>query len=213
MPSQRRSSGDRRTSRDGFGLLLRRAAKDVAGDLMAVRRRLIRRLVDELLEKNAIGLAPVPVEQIARADGIDIRYESADDGLSGFLLRRTSAPEEWRAIIGVNVSHHENRRRFSIAHELGHLFLHPGGEVVHVDRDTIFHLRRRDSESAKGTDPEEREANAFAAELLMPETFLQRDLENVVFLDDSDVQGLADRYQVSQHAMTIRLANLGYRID
>jgi Zn-dependent peptidase ImmA (M78 family) len=93
------------------------------------------------------------------------------------------------------------------------LFLHPSGEVVHIDRDSVFHVRRRDSESAKGTDPDEREANAFAAELLMPESFLRTDLENVGALDDSAISHLASRYGVSSQALTFRLANLGYRID
>ncbi|HXJ21761.1 MAG TPA: ImmA/IrrE family metallo-endopeptidase [Polyangia bacterium] len=183
---------------------------------MAVRRKVIRRLVEDLLAKNGIENAPVPVDEIADKESVDVRYEATDDdGLSGFLLRGPAVPGELRAIIGVNKYHHVNRQRFSIAHELGHLLLHAAGEEVHVDRDTVFRVKRRDSESSKGTDPDEREANAFAAELLMPASFLLRDLEDIEVLEDSNsaVADLASRYGVSQQALMIRLANLGYRFE
>jgi hypothetical protein len=181
---------------------------------MAVRRKVIRQLVEELLAKNGVENAPVPVEAIAVKETVDVRYNATDDdGLSGFLLRGPAVPGEWRAIIGVNKDHHPNRQRFSIAHELGHLLLHAGGEEVHVDRDTVFQVKLRDSESSKGTDPDEREANAFAAELLMPASFLLRDLEGVEVLEDTNVGDLASRYGVSQQALMIRLANLGIRFE
>src|SRR5205807_9359977 len=55
------------------------------------------------------------------------------------------------------------RRRFVIAHELGHLLLGHGSDILKLcDEGDLL-------EWAKGQRPYENEANEFAAELLMPE--------------------------------------------
>ena len=137
--------------------------------------------------------------------------EEADDDLSGFLLQ-----DGGNAIIGVNANHHDNRQRFTIAHEIGHFVLH-AREKLHVDRrDRALQLKHRDELSSAGIIVEEKEANLFAAELLMPARFLEKDvaeLEPTDLLDEgssSALSQLAERYGVSQQALTFRLANLGY---
>jgi len=61
-------------------------------------------------------------------------------------------------------------------------------------------------------DPEqEKEANLFAKELLMPEKFLRADIRKmggIDLLDDAAVGKLADRYQVSVAVMGARLWEL-----
>lgn len=174
---------------------------------MAIRRKHIRNLIGQLLEAHGIEVAPVPVEVIALALGIRVQYEPAEDELSGFLLRDLSRQ---KAIIGVNDRHSNNRQRFTIAHELGHYLLHEQ-EKLHVDRR--FQIQLRDDNSSKGESEEEKEANLFAAELLMPMHFIHKDLEAIEALDledDSLIFGLAKKYEVSTQAMTFRLAYLGY---
>jgi Zn-dependent peptidase ImmA (M78 family) len=56
------------------------------------------------------------------------------------------------------------------------------------------------------------EANYFAMCLLMPESFLRRDIEEMGGLDltkDGPIRKLAQKYQVSIAMMTLRLAQLG----
>lgn len=174
---------------------------------MAIRRKHIRNLVEQLLEAHGIEVAPVPIEEVAPSLGIRVQYEPAEDELSGFLLRDLSRQ---KAIIGVNDLHSKNRQRFTIAHELGHYLLHEQ-EKLHVDRR--FRIQRRDGNSSKGESEEEKEANLFAAELLMPVSFIRRDLAEVEGLDledDAAVSILAEKYGVSTQAMTFRLAYLGY---
>ncbi len=65
------------------------------------------------------------------------------------------------------------RQRFTIAHELGHFFLHRASSTVFVDAAPIFF---RDESSSNGSQREEIEANAFAAELLMPEDAIRQRL-------------------------------------
>lgn len=166
-----------------------------------LRFKEIRDSVEQLLKQRKVRRPPVPVERIAEGLGLAIRYTPADEELSGAIIRTHK-----EVVIGVNSRHHSNRRRFTIAHELGHYRLHSGVEV-HVDED--FRVNLRDEESSKGVNWEEVEANRFAAELLMPTKFLLRDVEKFRGIDAGAIQVLARRYKVSAEAMEIRLANLG----
>ena len=98
-----------------------------------------------------------------------------------------------KPIIAVNSSRPLCRRRFSVAHEIGHYLL--------------GHNSLSFSESGGGMikrDPrQERAANAFAAEFLMPKKLLSREAHKY------SLRGLARRYMVSMQAMEIRLKELG----
>jgi Zn-dependent peptidase ImmA (M78 family) len=174
---------------------------------MNIRRKLIRTLVDRLLSEAHCTRPPVDVEAIAERNDMVIHRRGVDEDFSGYLIRN---PSQSSGVIGVNSKHPLNRQRFTIAHELGHFLMH-GGNNVHIDKQ--FLVMRRDKDSSKGTSPEEMEANLFAAELLIPEAFLARDMKEAGsfnFPDDDRVEQLAKKYRVSQQAMTIRLATLGY---
>lgn len=177
---------------------------------MTVRRKLIRQMVEGLLARHNVAHAAVPVDQIARAYDIHIKLDEVDDQLSGFLLRDRKSK---RTIIGANKSHHPHRQRFTIAHELGHFLLHEG-QTVHLDEKVgAFRVNLRSADLAAGEDDEEKEANLFAAELLMPATFLEVDLRGKDFdllADGKLLEKLAKKYKVSVQALTFRLAYLGY---
>jgi Zn-dependent peptidase ImmA (M78 family) len=153
----------------------------------------------------------VGVERIVASYGIELTLDKVDDDLSGFLVRDEQNLR--KSVIGANKSHHRHRQRFTIAHELGHYLLHKG-ETVHLDEGRrAFAINLRDAESATGEDNEEKEANLFAAELLMPAKFLKKDLEgeSLDILEGSvALDRLATKYRVSTQALTFRLANLGY---
>lgn len=163
-------------------------------------RQKIRSLVSKLLKDNGVVRSPVPVEKLAQNLGIEVRFEDAEDDLSGALIREP----EGRVVIGVNSAHHPNRQRFTIAHEIGHFILHKGISL-HVDED--FRINLRDG----SVNEEEIEANAFAAELLMPSEFITKDAQRLGLIDQEALEKLARRYQVSARAMEIRLTNLGLK--
>src|SRR5262245_50861471 len=172
-----------------------------------VRRKHIRALVQRLLAEHHVRAAPVEVADIAKAMGVEVQETPAEDDLSGFLYRDRKTNS---AIIGVNADHHPNRRNFTTAHELGHYLLHDFDDV-HVDRE--FKVWLRNDASSQGTDIEEKEANLFAAELLMPAHFLAEDVEEIGTIDvlnEEVLQELASKYGVSTQAMTFRLAYLRY---
>ncbi len=172
---------------------------------MAIRRIKIQTMVEGLLAKNGVTEAPVPLSRIAKACGVRIYVDSLEGDLSGFLYR-----DKKKAVIGINTHHSSARQYFTLAHELAHFLLHDQ-EQLHVDHG--FQVRLRNDVSSQGTDESEREANFFAASLLMPKKFLEKDLmgeESVDLLDDGFLQDLARKYGVSTQALMNRLKNLGY---
>jgi Zn-dependent peptidase ImmA (M78 family) len=156
---------------------------------------------EELLRKYNVTGPAVPVQKIAKLEGIQVVDIPATDDISGALVRSGG-----RVIIAVNPRHHIHRRRFTIAHELGHFFKHADVET-HVDQD--FRINFRDARSSGAVDWMEIAANEYAASLLMPTGFLLHDLTRPQHLTESRVQSLATRYEVSTLAMRLRLTNLG----
>ena len=171
---------------------------------MGPRYALARRKAAELLQEACIGAPPVPVEKLAELSGAFIRYEPFEGQMSGVLF---NADDMERAVIGINALHPNGRQRFSIAHELGHLLLHDDTELQ-VDKHAFVAFRNLASSNAE--DPREVEANQFAAALLMPEDLLLRSVNELE--DDLDLETaiatLAQRFGVSEQAMTIRLTSL-----
>lgn len=168
-------------------------------------RNKARQAARSLLKQYAIKSPPVPVERIAKLLSVRVEYAPLDDELSGLAYIRDKVP-----IIGINALHAPNRKRFTLAHELAHVQLHQSElkRAVHVDRGPL----RRDALAAEGVDPIEIEANAFAAELLMPTHFLISALKSQpVDLEDDDdaIATLAKRFRVSDAAMRYRLNSLG----
>ncbi len=151
--------------------------------------------------RGLMNVLPVPLEQIARREGIKIELAPLDDTLSGMSFIKNGV-----AVIVLNLNHHPNRRRFTLAHEIGHHLLHVPylTNNVHVDKIVL----NRDAMSSQALDDKEMEANAFAAELLMPESELRR-YRHVDLNDDEFLHGLARKLKVSVTALTYRLINLG----
>lgn len=159
-----------------------------------------------LLQEIGMTDERIPVEHIAKQLGVEVIHDESLDKIAGMLIRRGG-----RTVIAVNGNDPAQRRRFTIAHELGHLRLHPGRELF---LDHSFRVNFRDENSSTATRLEEIQANAFAAELLMPSERVMR-----AFLDESAnatdinpdelIARLAERFDVSRLAMGFRLANLG----
>lgn len=169
-------------------------------DIAAARAR-----AAKLVEQIGVKTPPVPVERIAKQLGVVVQYAPFDDELSGMAFLK-----EGVAIIGINSNHHPNRQRYTLAHELAHICLHHSHleAGVHVDQSSVNSLRR-DLVSADGTNPLEREANAFAAELLMPRKLLAGTLDDrMLDLDDDRLLALAKRFKVSLMALQYRLQRM-----
>jgi predicted transcriptional regulator len=164
-------------------------------DEVATARRALQRFADAY----QLDTPPVDVAELAGSlcclrvrVGADLRAlvdAASDVHVSGVLLPATS--EIW-----VRRDESATRRRFTIAHEVGHHFLHSDGATVlcrPVDVDQA-------DEAARA---KEREANRFAAELLMPEELVRAHAGR-----EADVAQLARTFDVSPIAMAYRLVNL-----
>ena len=156
----------------------------------------------QLLQEHGIAQAPVDVQALAEQSGVRVVFHDLKDEISGMLVQT-----EDEAVIGINAKHHKNRQRFTLAHELAHYHLHADRPTVYVD-GLMVHFR---GHAAVRPEPIEVEANAFAAALLMPEPILRHDLRHrtIDALDESAVRRLAQQYQVSVQALTLRLMQLG----
>jgi Zn-dependent peptidase ImmA (M78 family) len=138
----------------------------------------------ELYEADEL---PVPVEAIAE-DLLGLYVEEvALDDISGLLY-----PSE--RLIQVNANDVPARRRFTLAHEVGHW-------VCQVQEGRGAAVMCRVEEVGLGADRTlEREANIFAAELLMPELGMRR-----AWSEAQDVAAMASRFGVSRPAAHWRL--------
>ncbi|MDQ3379647.1 MAG: ImmA/IrrE family metallo-endopeptidase [Actinomycetota bacterium] len=141
---------------------------------------------------------PVPIEAIAE-DLLGLRVEQ-EWGMeySGMLL-----PAERKIVLNAAEAPRDvaplRRFRFTIAHEVGHWVCH----VVGTARAEPVYCRAKDlEEDADRT--LEREANVFAAELLMPEQAVREAWEEMDAVD-----ACASRFDVSPTAMHWRLFGFG----
>jgi Zn-dependent peptidase ImmA (M78 family) len=162
---------------------------------------------ENVLEAHSVVEPPVPVERIASDLGLIVEYTELGDDVSGILVLDGD-----NGVIGVNSKHPTVRQRFTIAHEIGHWCLHRDWTDVFIDSE--FEPRYRDKKASRGRNPEEIQANKFAAALLIPESFLNACIEEegIDIGDDEQVEGLADRFEVSVAAMTYRLTNLEFLV-
>lgn len=101
-----------------------------------------------LLEKNGVIVMFLDVEDMDKFDGMT-------------MFTPNQAPVIW-----INRYSPNDRKRFNLAHELGHL---------------VMHLRSEDLD--KSEDQKEIEANQFAGEFLMPESQCKQDLFNLKYKD------------------------------
>lgn len=157
-----------------------------------------------LLERAGVSAPPIRLEPLVELCGAQLSRQPLQGDISGMVFR-----DEGRKVIGVNSSESANRQRFTIAHEIGHLLLHEGRPVI-VEKLVRVNLRES---SGGASDREEREANHFAAELLMPEEMLRAAATELVgdrtlLSDRRFVAELASRFEVSTQAMEYRLVNL-----
>jgi len=169
--------------------------------------RQIKNVVNGLLETYGQRVPPIDVAMVAQGEGAIVIPQRLGWDVSGVLLRDDS-----QTLLGVNSAHHPRRQRFTIAHEIGHLLLHPGRSYT---VDSTVRLNWRDDLSSLATDKEEIAANAFAAELLMPERLIRAAIDHIATSKISDedriLDALARRFDVSTEAMSYRLINLGIR--
>jgi len=169
------------------------------------RRNPESRAADTLRALELGDEAPIDVGFIAEKHDAEVRIAALDADLSGILIR-----DGQRKVIAVAESHAPVRQRYTIAHELGHLLMHPGRPYLAESNQIVRIDRRGGGVPGFADQREEREANQFAAALLMPPELVLKhwlDLDGVP--SPSTLRAMSSRFEVSALAMKYRLINLG----
>lgn len=101
----------------------------------------------------------------------------------------------------------EERKRFTIAHEIGHFLLHNklDLEVHNETSNTLNWFNATEQQAKKGI--QEWEANDFASELLMPESLVRRETYKKKF-SPTLVKNLSIRFKTSLTSIIYRLVSL-----
>lgn len=169
---------------------------------MATRRHL-QQLANSLIGDNP--KLPINIDKIIKSQGLKlVPYD--EDGVSGILMI-----EQNNTTIGYAEHESPKRQRFTKAHELGHFMLHRGGSLF-IDKD--FKTMYRPSTGVPSSEWQEWEANEFAACILMPEHLVKEEMKKIQidYADESDsswIEQLAEKFDVSVSAMSIRISRLG----
>lgn len=155
----------------------------------------LRKFARELLKRHGITEPPVDLRRLVECEGLE--YQEVDyfpDDVDALII-----PIDGRIVAAVNMNQTRTRRRFSLAHELGHHLLHPD-RSIHEERMTV------DSEissgcSRKKKDIYETEADMFAGELLVPLPFLKK-----TYKSGMSIPEVANIFDVSESVSSIAIS-------
>lgn len=151
-------------------------------------------LTTNILVQYDMLKTPVDIVRIANEIGIEIYETKLKNEISGAIRYKQ---DERKFEILVNEENSAQRKRFTIAHELGHYFLHKAyleNEKVHID------ILYRDAKNKF----DEKKVDYFAGAILMNKILLEKFSQ----ITDS-VTELAQIFDVSESAMIVRLDILG----
>ncbi len=136
---------------------------------------------------------PIPVLEIAESNGVDVIFSEfghLDNVIAGFCDFEAKQ-------LFVNAHDPLTRQRFTIAHELGHWLLH---RQYYLDNPDKYPILPR-FEKPDNKNPFEKEANTFAANLLVPDRLLKP-------VRHAPVGALAEVFMVSRKMMEFRIKNV-----
>lgn len=156
----------------------------------------VRRKAEEVRAHLRIGLGPVAdVDKVCEQLGITVYRAALGDDLSETISGAFYKHRDVGFSILVNLDMTPGRRRFTLAHELGHALMHSDGEPLVV--------------SGPKHDARERFADTFAGEFLMPSEGIRRAIEELGAgprIDDpADVIHLQRYFNVSYVTALVRL--------
>ena len=166
----------------------------------------IEQKASELLAIYNLDETPVNLYDICNRLGIkkvDIEFKKYD---GDYILGGIKRYNEDDIKIFVNDKDGYERQRFTIAHEIGHYYL---GHLDNTDTNQFMYLERRDGYNTNN--PIERQANQFAAALLMNKKTIEEKfntLREIGLSTHSIEEVLADMFGVSRQSVKYRLKNL-----
>lgn len=163
--------------------------------------------IQSIVRSFTLASAPIDLAKITKELNLKVVYsDEIPNTVSGVLdCRNAESP-----LILINKNKSENHQRFSLAHEIGHYLLHSFDGQLHMDGNMgVFFRSSQDGITSSNKSYNlkiEREANVFAAELLMPKDLLESEVNSrYQSIDMTLVEELSKTFAVSQVAMAIRM--------
>jgi len=162
----------------------------------AVRTTHVKTMAKKVLKECGVSAPPVDLKRIVELKGyVYMEVDTFPDEVSALFISK-----DGKNYALVNARHHPHRRRFSLAHELGHIIL--SHDVEDLEEVPSIDAPPESPRHYAAGDPREKEANIFAGALLMPIEMLKRE-----YGKGADIEKLAKVFEVSQQAMTISVMN------
>ncbi|EKF9738680.1 Ribosomal protein L22 [Vibrio cholerae] len=147
--------------------------------------------------------SPTDVEALAERLGIECVGEIMPDNVSGYIER----VDEFKYRIAYNAFHPRVRQRFTIAHELGHFYKHRDILGRGTGDNKAYRSIETGHDNPNVTQVHETEANAFAADLLMPRALIEKWRDEGLSFSD-----IRHKLDVSESALRFRLKNLNISV-
>lgn len=158
-------------------------------------------IAKEIIKQCPELLLPIDVNAICYSCGIESLNAIETAGFEGALITNNT---KTNGAILFNAQASITRQRFTISHELGH-FLIPSHYLA--EGQSSFYCTPNDLKTFHSNSPhqnKELEANAFAAELLMPEVHFKADVRRIRYLDLDEIISLRTKYNVSLEVLVRR---------
>lgn len=152
------------------------------------RKSVAKKLAQKVTRDAGIKIAPISlqkvIEHLQKSINLTVMRAELTDKVSGLLVTCTDIDKE-SMVIGFNPDKPWCHRRFTIAHEIGHIM-----------------MNHTCSGNTNDKSDKETEANNFAAELLIPTKLIKDD-----FKKTPNIPELSKLYRVSAEAMAIKLGD------
>lgn len=155
-------------------------------------------IVNELI--RTLNLTPpIDLYKICEYLNIKIKYKPLKEADGYFILKNGS-----KIIVLKDTYKNTIKERFTIAHELAHYLL-PGHDCKMLSK-----FKNTDYIAKSKYNEKEKEANAFAAQLLMPDIFIKETLERIMPIEVQKLLDLSYVYNVSLTSLLCKYIDVSY---
>lgn len=155
---------------------------------LGARKKVAKQLAQKVIKDAKISSAPVSLQKVIEhlQTSINLTVMRADltSKVSGLLVTCTDMDKE-SMVIGFNPDKPWCHRRFTIAHEIGHIMMN------HTCNKNMYDKSHNETE-----------ANNFAAELLIPTKLIKEDFKKI-----KNIPELSKLYRMSAEAISIKLGD------
>ena len=161
-----------------------------------------------ILDRLGIEEVPIPIVAIMKSLNFQVVAGELKDEISGIIGIDDDLAKNFKSskVIAINNKDNVGHQRFTMAHELAHYLFDfdVSNQIVYYNTYNTF----------EDENEEERRANYFAANLLMPEKKFKKEFDNVVIKNNLyvTVEKLSQMFQVSGEAVRRRISELSLQV-